>query len=141
MRPLPRSLMEYADRTLDRRSRSKRPGKNRLIRSWSDLSCHHVVIASAIGGGMLTRRCVRDSPVTGQPSRRPQRGSERHGPAKPKRSGCSCSPRPRQLHFGSAALADAATNSLSDLCAARRREAPPAPHGSVKCADNDLRAC
>lgn len=45
LRPSPRSLMEYADRTLDRRPRSRRQGKSRVVRSRSDLSCHHVVMA------------------------------------------------------------------------------------------------
>ena len=47
---MPLSLMESADRGLISMKCSKHAESHRLARSRSNLSCHHVMIACAIGG-------------------------------------------------------------------------------------------
>ena len=61
MRPSPRSLMEFAEWRLIIVSHSKCPTGHRLSHSRSYLSCHHIVIACAIGGVTSFRQPIVDS--------------------------------------------------------------------------------
>lgn len=50
---MPLSLMESADRLLIKATSLTLPVAHRFCRSRSDLSCHHILIACAIGGRIL----------------------------------------------------------------------------------------
>ena len=58
MRREPLSLMEYAGRSLIISTRYERYDSDGVSRPRSDLFCHHVMIACAIGGVLLLKSCA-----------------------------------------------------------------------------------